>query len=97
MAPTRAGPELRIAPVAIGMTTAVMAATLIATLGDVADLVVVSTDLGHYLSIEEARRRDAGTAAAILARDAAAIDPETPVASSRCAARSSSRVGEMRR
>lgn len=67
------GPELRIAPVAVGTSTSEIAAALIAAVGDVADLVVVSTDLSHYLPVEEARRRDAGTAAAILARDAAAI------------------------
>ena len=37
---------------------------------------VVSTDLSHYLDLATARERDARTAAAILARDAAAIRPE---------------------
>jgi len=48
--------------------------------GDAADLVVISTDLSHYLPIDQARRRDRRTdrrtAEAVLARDAAAIGPD---------------------
>jgi AmmeMemoRadiSam system protein B len=36
---------------------------------------VVSTDLSHYLDRDRARRRDTRTAAAILARDGAALRP----------------------
>ena len=39
-------------------------------------MAVVSTDLSHFLDLGTARERDARTAAAVLARDAAAIRPE---------------------
>ena len=67
------GPQVRIAPVAVGWSSPRPVADAIAAVGDVADLVVVSTDLSHYLPIEVARSRDRRTADAVLARDAAAI------------------------
>ena len=40
------------------------------------DLVVISSDLSHYLPYEEARRRDRATVDAIVAGDPAAIHPD---------------------
>jgi len=40
------------------------------------DLVVISSDLSHYLPYEEARRRDRATVNAIVAGDPAAIHPD---------------------
>ena len=50
-------------------------------------MAVVSTDLSHYLDQDGRGERDARTAAAIVARDAAA-DPagRTPAVTGRCAA-----------
>ncbi len=42
---------------------------------DAADLIVISSDLSHYEDHQTAQRIDAGTAAAIVALDAAAIGP----------------------
>lgn len=70
------GPEMRIVPVAVGRSSPEVVAALIAPVGDAADLVVISTDLSHYLPIDQARRRDRCTADAVLARDAAAIGPD---------------------
>jgi AmmeMemoRadiSam system protein B len=58
--------------------------------GDAADLVVISTDLSHYLPIERARRRDRRTADAVLALDAVT----TRAACSRSAVRLSSPASE---
>ncbi len=67
------GPGVRIAPVAVGWSSSEQAAGVIAAVGDAADLVVVSTDLSHYLPLESARRKDRRTADAVLARNPGAI------------------------
>jgi AmmeMemoRadiSam system protein B len=67
------GSRVRIVPVAVGWFAPRRVADAIAAVGDVADLVVISTDLSHYLPIEAARDRDRRTADAVLARDAAGI------------------------
>lgn len=65
--------DLRILPIAVGD---VVDATVEAVLGAVrSDLVVVSTDLSHYLDLASARETDRRTADAILARDATSIGP----------------------
>jgi AmmeMemoRadiSam system protein B len=70
-------PAVRVLPVTVGRTApstvAAVLASLLAVEGAVA---VVSTDLSHYLELPAARARDARTAAAIRAGDAAAIGPE---------------------
>jgi hypothetical protein len=70
------GSDARVLPVAVGRSRAEDAASLLGAVADAADLVVVSTDLSHYLPIDRARERDRRTAEAILARDAAAIGSE---------------------
>ncbi len=70
------GPTTSMVPVAVGKCSPGSAAALIGTVGDVADLVVVSTDLSHYLPADDARRRDRRTADAVLAGDAATIGSE---------------------
>ena len=66
-------PGFTILPVAVGVTRTDDVASLLERLWDRADLVVVSTDLSHYLDDETAKRIDRATADAVLARDAAAI------------------------
>jgi MEMO1 family protein len=71
------GPAIRVLPVTVGRTDPSTVAALLANLLAAGRAVaVVSTDLSHYLDLPTARERDARTAAAILARDAAAIRPE---------------------
>ena len=71
------GPEVRVLPVAVGRTDAADVAALLAgVLSGDGTVAVVSTDLSHYLDLATARKRDARTAAAVLARDAAAIRPD---------------------
>jgi AmmeMemoRadiSam system protein B len=67
-------PAARVLPVACGEQRAVATADLLAALADASDFVAVSTDLSHYHDDATARRLDAATVEAILARDAAAID-----------------------
>jgi AmmeMemoRadiSam system protein B len=70
-------PRVRVLPVAVGRTVPGDVAGLLAgVLSADGTVAVVSTDLSHYLDLRTARERDAHTAAAILARDAAAIGPE---------------------
>jgi AmmeMemoRadiSam system protein B len=70
------GPEVHVLPVVVGRTLAgPVAALLAALLGEPGTVAVVSTDLSHYLSRAQARERDARTAAAVVARDAAALQP----------------------
>ncbi|HEX9124657.1 MAG TPA: AmmeMemoRadiSam system protein B [Actinomycetota bacterium] len=71
-----AGPDVGILPVALGRVASGAAADLIEAVGEIADLVIVSTDLSHYHDQETARRLDRRTADAILARDPGAIGPE---------------------
>jgi len=67
----RACPDaLEVLPVAVGRTRPEEVAKLIETLGA---LVVVSTDLSHYLDDTTARQVDIKTAEAIVTRDASAI------------------------
>jgi AmmeMemoRadiSam system protein B len=67
-------PGARVLPVAVGDMSAAAAADLLAALADASEVVVVSTDLSHYHDDATARRLDARTVEAILARDAEAID-----------------------
>ena len=67
----RIGHELRVLPVAVGGEAAQTAA-VVATLAPHA-LVVVSSDLSHYLDDATARRLDCRTAEAVLALDDGAI------------------------
>ena len=60
------GSGLRVLPVAVGRGES---AAVLAAIGSVADLVVVSTDLSHYHDAETARTLDRRTAEAIVARD----------------------------
>ncbi len=70
-------PDVRVLPVAVGHTAPAAAAAVLSALTSAGDtVVVVSTDLSHYLDQRTARGRDARTVAAILRRDAAAIRPE---------------------
>lgn len=64
----RVAPQARIVPILVGEATpAEVAAVLEAAWGGAETLVVISTDLSHYHAYDEARRRDADTAAAVLA------------------------------
>lgn len=67
----RLGAGLRIVPVAVGAGTD-EAAKLVAALAEAA-LVLVSSDLSHYLDDLHARERDRRTAEAVLALDDAAL------------------------
>ena len=70
------GSGLRILPVAVGFAvTEEVVAVLNAIEGSV-DLVVVSTDLSHYLDIDSARAADRRTADTVLACDARSIGPQ---------------------
>ena len=64
----RAGTDLRVLPIAVGGHSAEAIARLVSALaGD--SVIVVSTDLSHYLGEAEARRRDRRTADAVVALD----------------------------
>ncbi len=68
---------LTVLPVAVGRCPPALVADALDRLLASGDMVVlVSTDLSHYYDDATARRRDARTAAAILARDPAAIRDE---------------------
>jgi AmmeMemoRadiSam system protein B len=70
------GPDVPVLPVLVGATDPTAVAGLLSALLTGPDTVaVVSTDLSHYLDQPRARERDMRTAAAILARDAAALRP----------------------
>jgi len=63
--------EFRLAPLVVGDASPdEMAAVLEALWGGDETLIVVSSDLSHYLPYDSARRRDSGTARAILGLDA---------------------------
>jgi AmmeMemoRadiSam system protein B len=69
------GPSVRVLPVTVGITTPEeVAATINAVPTDA--LVIVSTDLSHYLNAATARRLDRRTAEAILACELERIGPE---------------------
>jgi len=66
--------EVEILPGLVGSADAALVAGVLAQVwGDPKTLVVVSTDLSHYCDLATARRRDAGTAASVVALDDAAI------------------------
>lgn len=65
----RIADDLRVLPVAIGETDPGETADLLAALRADADLLVVSTDLSHYLDAATAAQRDRATADAVVARD----------------------------
>ncbi len=70
------GPSVRVLPVLVGVTPpAAVAAVLAALLSVPGTVGVVSTDLSHHLHQRAARERDGRTAAAILAREQAALQP----------------------
>ncbi len=66
-------PGFAIVPVAVGIATPVQVADLLERLWRSVDLLVVSTDLSHYLDRTTAERVDRGTADAVVSRDPAAI------------------------
>ena len=73
----RIAPErLAILPVAVGEGEPDVVAGLLARLATVADLVVVSTDLSHYLDQRSAVAVDERTVAAVLRRDPTGIGRE---------------------
>ena len=63
--------ELRVLPIAVGRAAVTEVVAVLEAAE--ADLVVVSTDLSHYLDILAARAADRRTADAVLARDAEVI------------------------
>ncbi len=66
--------EFRVVPFLVGKCDAVDVAELLELLwGGNETLIIVSSDLSHYLSYDEARRRDQRTAEAIVRLDFAAI------------------------
>lgn len=70
------GPEITVAPLVVGGASPDEVAQVLEALwGGDETLVVVSSDLSHYLPYETARRVDAATADAIVARETT-IDPE---------------------
>jgi MEMO1 family protein len=70
------GPAVPVLPVVVGDTPPSAVATLLATLLDTAaTIVVVSTDLSHYLKRAQARTRDMHTATVVLTRDSDALQP----------------------
>lgn len=68
------GPELSVLPVAVGRGPDAQVAPIVDAVGP--DLVVVSTDLSHYLDRTSAMAIDRRTADAVVRRDAEAIGPQ---------------------
>jgi MEMO1 family protein len=68
----RADAGLRVIPIAVGAETTETAG-LVAALAAAGALVVVSSDLSHYLAESAARARDARTAETVVALDDAAL------------------------
>lgn len=69
--------DITILPVAVARVPGwVVADFLEATWGESETLVVISTDLSHYLGYEEARQRDNATAQALVAMDASRLGPD---------------------
>lgn len=60
-------------PVVVGAIATSEGAAVVGALADAGALVIVSTDLSHYLPHDQARRRDDATLRAIVMRDTAAI------------------------
>ena len=70
------GPGVPALPIVVGDTPPSAVAALLSTvLGAAGTIVVVSTDLSHYLNRAQARERDTHTAAAVLARNGDALQP----------------------
>lgn len=69
------GAGWELVPIVVGATGEQAVADVLDVLVDEGMLVVCSTDLSHYLTLEQARARDLRTAAAIVARDVEAIGP----------------------
>ena len=85
------GVAVPVLPVVVGDTPPSVVAALLSTLlaptvfgptssgptssGTAGTIVVVSTDLSHYLSLAQARERDTRTAAAVVSRDGDALAP----------------------
>jgi hypothetical protein len=69
----RALGDFTLLPVAVGQASAEAVATLIAAAAPPETLVLLSTDLSHYLPYAEALAEDAATCAAILGMDGAAL------------------------
>lgn len=68
------GPTFTLLPIAVGDASAAAVATVLeAVWGGPETLVVVSSDLSHYLDYDAAAARDRRTAAAIIAADPAGI------------------------
>jgi MEMO1 family protein len=68
--------SVRIVPLLVGSATPREVAEVLSCLWDDNTLVVVSSDLSHYLRYEDARRHDSATADAIERLDETAIDFE---------------------
>lgn len=70
--------EFALLPVVVGMAAGADVAQLLDEVwGGDETLIVISSDLSHYYSYAEARRRDEGTATAIEQFDGAALDEES--------------------
>jgi len=69
------GWAVSVLPVVVGDTPPTAVATLLSELDAPGTVVVVSTDLSHYLNRAQARERDTRTAAAVLARNGEALRP----------------------
>ncbi|MGA9162020.1 MAG: AmmeMemoRadiSam system protein B [Actinomycetota bacterium] len=67
-------PGFAVVPVAVGVGTPAETADLLERLWGATELIVVSTDLSHYLDRAAAERVDRRTADAVVARDPDAID-----------------------
>ena len=67
-------PGFAVVPVAIGIETPAQTADLLERLWGATELILVSTDLSHYLAQAAAERVDRRTADAVVARDPGAID-----------------------
>jgi AmmeMemoRadiSam system protein B len=80
------GPAVPVLPVVVGDTPPSTVATLLSTvLAAAGTIVVVSTDLSHYLNRAQARERDTHTAAASSPATATRSSPATPAVSTPCA------------
>jgi MEMO1 family protein len=70
------GPDVPVLPVVVGDTPPSAVAALLSTvLAAAGTIVVVSTDLSHYLNRAQARERDIHTAAVVRARNSDALQP----------------------
>ena len=67
-------PGFAVVPVAVGIGTPAQTADLLERLWEATELIVVSTDLSHYLGRAAAERLDRRTADAVVSRDPNAID-----------------------